>query len=196
MDRHWLLTNTCYGCRLPGDARGFVGQVREHRALDSPNDRRVTHNSPGTPCDQTMPHLEEAARSRMSGPAIHLTVENAETLLKQFQETAAHRGWTIRAVAIMFDHFHMVVGVPGDPTPSKILGDFKSWGTRALSKEFGSPKSETWWTERGSKRKLGFEQAIADAIHYVLYEQPNPLLTWSPETGLHHGYPPRIQGER
>jgi hypothetical protein len=44
--------------------------------------------------------------------------------------------------------------VPGDPAPGKILGDFKSWSTRALSKKFGAPASETWWTERGSKRKL------------------------------------------
>jgi REP element-mobilizing transposase RayT len=51
---------------------------------------------------------------------------HAEALLTQFQETARIRGWELRAVAIMFNHFHIVVGVPGDPKPSKILGDFKS----------------------------------------------------------------------
>src|SRR5205823_9258660 len=96
----------------------------------------------------------------------------------------------LHAVAIMFNHFHIVVGVMGDPKPSKILGDFKSWGTRRLSERFGSPASETWWTEHGSKRKLRDEAALSAAIHYVLYEQPNPLITWSPETGLHYGRPP------
>jgi hypothetical protein len=90
----------------------------------------------------------------------------------------------------MFNHFHIVVGVPGDPDPGKILGDFKSWATRTLSKCFGAPPSKTWCTEHGSKRKLPDARAIAAAEHYVLYEQPNPLLTWSPETGLHHGRPP------
>ena len=90
----------------------------------------------------------------------------------------------------MVNHFHIVVGVRGDPEPGKILGDFKSWGTRKLTKSFGAPASETWWTERGSKRKLKDEQALGGAIHYVLYDQPNPLLTWSPETGLHYGLPP------
>ena len=60
---------------------------------------------------------------------------HAETALTQFRETADVRGWSIRAVAIMFNHFHIVVGVPGDPPPSKILGDFKSWTTRALSEQ-------------------------------------------------------------
>jgi hypothetical protein len=93
----------------------------------------------------------------------------------------------------MFNHFHIVVGVPGDPDPSKVLGDFKSWGTRALSRHFGAPASMTWWTASGSKRRLRDERALAAAIRYVLYDQPNPLLTWSPETGLHYGPPP---GER
>lgn len=82
----------------------------------------------------------------------------------------------------MFNHWHIVVGVPGDPKPSKILGDFKSWGTRCLSERFGAPPSETWWTERGSKRKLPNQKAILGATNYVLYKQPNPLVVWSPET--------------
>ena len=75
--------------------------------------------------------------------------------------------------------------------PSKILGDFKNWCTRTLSRRFGEPPSQTWWTERGSKRKLPDEDALRAAIHYVLCKQPNPLLTWSPTTGLN---PPRTAG--
>jgi REP element-mobilizing transposase RayT len=190
MDRHWLLTNTCYGAWLPGDERGFVGRVWEHRLLD-PAAPRVVHSWAGTDYDKNMPGLERASGKRLKAPPIKLTTALAETALAQFRETADHRGWTIMAVAIMFNHFHMVVGVPGDPNPSKILGDLKSWATRALTKRFGQPKSETWWTERGSKRKLGNEEAILAAVHYVLYEQPNPLVTWSPETGLHYGQLPQ-----
>jgi REP element-mobilizing transposase RayT len=191
MDRYWLLTNTCYGTWLPGAASGFVGRVWEHRSSDPDQKRRVMHDVPGTPYDEKMPGLEQASRAYTKGPPIYLDVPKAETLLAQFQETAQHRGWSIRAVAIMYNHFHIVVGVLNDPSPSKILGDFKSWGTRALTNRFGEPLSETWWTERGSKRKLKNEAALAAAIHYVLYDQPNPLLTWSPETGLHYGPPPK-----
>src|SRR4051794_36111565 len=115
MDRHWLLTNTCYGTRLPGDRRGFVGRVREHRPLDPEDKPRVTHNGPGAPCDADMPGLAAAAGGRMRGPVIRLTTAHAEALLAQLLETARHRGWSILAVAIMCDHFHIVVAVPGDP---------------------------------------------------------------------------------
>src|SRR5262249_23712066 len=118
------------------------------------------------------------------GPPIHLAISQVEVLLAQFQETAVVRKWELRAVAIMFDHFHVVVGVMGDPKPAKILADFKSWGTRRLSERFGAPASKTWWTERGSKRKLNNPEAVAAADHYVLHEQPDPLVTWSPEIGL------------
>ncbi len=190
MDRHWLLSNTCYGNWLPGAARGFVGRVWEHRPFDPEEVPRVAHDLPGTLYDEDIPGLEQASRALMKAPPIHLETPHAEAALAQFRETAGYRDWAIRAVAIMFNHFHIVVGVSGDPNPSKVLGDFKSWATRALSQRFGAPASDTWWTERGSKRKLPNEEAILAAIHYVLYDQPNPLVTCSPETGLHYGPPP------
>ena len=180
MDRYWLLTNTCYGTWLPGSERGFVGHVWEHRLGEAQANRRVVHDLPGTPYDEGLPGLERAARKQMNGPPIYLTLAQAQALLEQFHETARHRSWQLLAVAIMHNHFHVVVGVPGDPDPSKILGDFKSWATRKLTQTFGAPPSETWWTERGSKRKLKDEPAIAGATHYVLHEQPSPLVTWSP----------------
>jgi REP element-mobilizing transposase RayT len=176
MDRFWLLTNTCYGNWLPGDRRGFVGRVWEHRATDPEEAPRVAHDLPGALYDADLPGLERASRSRMKGPPIYLDAFQAEVALAQFRETAGVRRWEVLAVAIMFNHFHIVVGVPGDPAPSKILGDFKSWATRALSARFGPPASLTWWTERGSKRKLSTAEAIAAAIHYVLFEQPSRCL--------------------
>ena len=195
MDRYWLLTNTCYGNRLPGDERGFVGRVWDHRRDDPQDQPRVIHNIPGTPVDEDIPGLQEQSRAMMKGPPIHLTTPQSASLLAQFQETAHFRGWELVAVAIMFNHFHIVVGVSGDPEPSKILGDFKSWATRTLIRLFGAPRSKTWWTERGSKRKLSDENSINEAGQYVLYRQPEPLVTWSIETGANLGYPPRASVE-
>ncbi len=187
MDQYWLLTNTCYGNWLPGDARGFVGRVWEHRPGDPAKQARVVHHRPGEDYDKAMPGLEAKSRRLMSGPPIQLTTVQAEVALVQFQETARFRQWELRAVAVMFNHFHIVVGAMGDLKPAKILGDFKSWATRRLGERFGQPKSETWWTERGSKRRLPDERAVAAAVRYVLYKQPNPLVTWSSETGLQRG---------
>jgi REP element-mobilizing transposase RayT len=190
MDRYWLPSNTCYGNWLPGDRRGFVGRVWDHRPGDVTEKPRVTHDLPGIPYDEDLAGLEARSRELLKGPPIHFTDSHAEKLLGQFRETADYRGWELCAVAVMFNHFHIVVGVNGDPSPSKVLGDFKSWGTRVLTRHFGEPASKTWWTECGSKRKLPDERAIALAGHYVLYRQPNPLLTWSPSTALYFGYPP------
>lgn len=190
MDRYWFLTNTCYGNWLPGDQRGFVGRVWEHRADDQSLQRRIEHDTFETEYDRDIPRLEEASRRLMKGPPISLEREQALVLVAQFQETARYRQWQIDAVAVMFNHFHIVVGVPGDPDPGKILGDFKSYATRKLSTLFGEPLSKTWWTERGSKRKIKDDTSRKNRIRYTLYGQTDPLATWSPGTGLHEGIPP------
>jgi len=74
--------------------------------------------------------------------------------------------------------------------PSKILGHSQSGGTRTLGNHFGEPASKSWWTERGSKGKLPSAEAIAPAIHYGLYTQPDPLVTRSSETSRDHVPPP------
>ena len=86
----------------------------------------------------------------------------------------------------MANHFHIVVQVPGDPSPGRVLGDFKSYASRVLNREFGQPLSETWWTSEGSKRKLKDDAALAAAIAYVLYKQEYPLIVWCPELGFIH----------
>ena len=184
MDRYWLLTSTFYGAWLPGDARGFVGRVRDGRPDDPPSEFRVVHDLPGTPYDEDLPGLERASGEKMNGPPILINREHAQILLAQFQETASYRGWQILAVAIMVNHIHLVVAVPGDPNPTKVLGDFKAYGSRALSKRFGKPASDTWWTYGGSTRKLEDQSAVADGVYYVLHKQYRPLITYAPASGV------------
>ncbi len=112
-----------------------------------------------------------AAQSKLKGPPVFLTGAQAAVLLGQFQETATHRGWKLLAVAIMANHFHVVVA--DDPDPRKMLADFKAYGTRALNREFELPRSGKWWTTGGSKRKLPDRRAVSSAINYVLNKQPN-----------------------
>jgi len=181
--RSWFLTNTTYATWLPGDPRGSVTSVRDRRPDDAPTPSRIEHDLPGEPWEDEIPGLRHSARERLKGPPIYLDRDQTEIVLAQFLETGAYRGWTIHAIAIMANHFHLVVEVPGDPDPTRVLADFKAYGTRALNRRYGKPPSETWWTTNGSKRKLGDARALADAIHYVLYKQPYPLVIWSRELG-------------
>ncbi len=180
--RSWLLSNTFYGTWMPGDERGSVTSVRDVRPEDPPDDFRFEHDLPGTPWEEEMPGLHWAAEEQMKGPPIYFDREKAEVVLAQFRETAGYRGRVLRAVSIMYNHCHLIVQVADDPDPARMLADFKAYGSRALNRRFGKPPSDTWWTTNGSKRKLKDEEALAAAIHYVLYKQPNPLVVWSPET--------------
>src|SRR5271157_1634254 len=127
MDRFWLLTWTTYGTWLPGDRRGFVSEVRDEMG------EKVLQNVPGTPCDADLPPLRAYAASIMTEDAVFLELAQAEALAEQLRETAGHRGWRLLALAVMANHVHVVVGVPRDPDPEQILGDFKAWGTRRLN---------------------------------------------------------------
>jgi REP element-mobilizing transposase RayT len=183
MDRYWLLTSTTYGTWLPGDNRGFVSNVRDG---DGPE---VRHNIPHTAYDADMPGLERSARCALMCDPIRFVRAQAEVLLNQFQETAQYRQRQLLAVGIMTSHIHLVVGTPGDPDPSTLLADFKSYGSRALNKSWSKPVSETWWTDSGSKRKLSNQSAVLAAIQYVV-EQEFPLVIWTapiPELNLPGG---------
>jgi REP element-mobilizing transposase RayT len=181
--RFWLLTNTTYGTWLPGNRRGSVTSVRDRRDSDPPTSSRLVHNLPGEPWEDEHPGLCFAAVQRMNGPAIYFDLEKAEIVFVQFQETAAHRGWTLHAISIMASHFHIVVQVAYDPCPKKILAGFKAWASRRLNERYGEPPSETWWTMNGSKRKLANESHRQNAINYTLYKQEQPLIVWSRELG-------------
>ena len=180
MDRYWFLTSTTYGTWLPGDERGFVGETRDAFGI------KWLNNLPGSPYNEPNPRLLAFAASQLKGPPIRLVKLQVDVLLAQFQETATHRGWLLIAVAIMCSHFHAVLGVPGDPDPEDLLRDLKAYGSRALNRRWGKPKSETWWTDSGSKRKLPDEGSILGAVQYVR-EQPSPLVIWTRENGLEVG---------
>jgi REP element-mobilizing transposase RayT len=177
MERYWLLTSTFYGNWLPGDPRGFVSRVRETRPEDLPAESRVEHDTPGTPYDADLPGLHRYARQQLRGAPIRIHPDQAQVPLNQFQETATYRGWLLLAVAVLANHVHLVVGVNGEPSPTKVLGDFKAYGSRALTRQWGKPPGDTWWTYDGSKRKLASEQALRAAIAYVR-SQHQPLVVW------------------
>jgi REP element-mobilizing transposase RayT len=172
MNRFWLITSTTYGTWLPGDARGFVSTVHND------DGHRVRHNEFGTPYDAGIPELESSAQKLMRGTPVFLGSAQALVVKEQFLETVAHRGWQLHAVSVMANHFHAVVESPPEVHSTKILGDLKSYASRALNSRWQKPVAGTWWTEGGSRRSLSNEEAITKAIVYVAARQLNPLAIW------------------
>jgi hypothetical protein len=79
----------------------------------------------------------------------------------------------------MYNHTHLLVGVPGDPDQDAMLELFKSWATRALKRIWPVPVNGGWWVVNGSTRRI---KSLASAVVYVVRKQPNPLMVWySPE---------------
>ena len=181
MSRGLLLTSTFYGTWLPGDRRGFVGRVRDARADDSVTPSRVVHDQHGTPYDRALPGLHRASAERLRDEPVYLDATEADVLLKQFSETATFRNWRLLAAAVMANHVHLVVVVRDLDDPTKVLGDFKAYGSRALTARFGKHASGTWWTYGGSKRRLPDDRAVRAAVNYVVRKQHAPLATYEAE---------------
>jgi hypothetical protein len=171
MDRIWFLTWHTYGTWLPGLELGFVGESRDETG------KKFKENEPGTPYSSNLPGLQTYARNSMKGPPILLTKAQADALFEQLQETARIRKWTPVAISISPSHVHVLVGVLGDPDPEKLLGDFKAWGTRALSRAWGPPASETWWTQGGSKRRKKNAEDSRAALDYIR-QQEGAWIIW------------------
>jgi len=165
-----FLTSTTYAQWLPGDARGFVSNV------DVGGNHLERHNRYGTPFDADMPQLRQSAKERLKGEPVVFNQKQAEVLFGQFCETARIRHWTLIGVAIMFNHVHILIEVGDDANPDDVMRDLKSYGSGALNRTFGKPKSGTWWTTSGSKRRKT-SSAIPEVIKY-LKRQPNPLVLW------------------
>ncbi len=183
-DRHWLLTWTTYGTWLPGDRRGFVSNVADD------DGRGVRFNQPGTPYVKDVRPIRSFAIAEVGDPVL-LTAEQALVTAEQFRETAIYRGWSLLAAAVMRNHVHLVVGVPGDPEPETLLRDFKSYASRKLNEVFG--RRDRWWTQSGSKRKLPDITAVNAAARYVK-NQEHSLVVWAPEETNNPGERPASAG--
>jgi REP element-mobilizing transposase RayT len=166
----WLITSTTYGTWLPGDPRGFVGRVWDGRPGDETEALRIEHDQIGTEYDRDIPGLHQASHELMKGDPVLLTIEQARMVIEQFESTANYRNWTLHAASVMANHFHLVVTAEDDVLTDQLLKDFKSYASRILNKKFNTPKSGTWWTQSGSRRRLPDDRAITASVKYVNHQ--------------------------
>ncbi len=121
--------------------------------------------------------LQELPEETPVGEPIELDGAKAAAVLDQFHETANHRGWKLLAVSIRSACVHIVVNVPGDPDPAKVLQDFKSYGSRRLNQVFGKAPSGLWWTGNSARRKIKDATAVKATINDIISKE-NLLVTW------------------
>ncbi|HEX4149187.1 MAG TPA: transposase, partial [Pirellulales bacterium] len=80
-----------------------------------------------------------------------------------------HRGWRLWAAHVRSRHVHVVV--TGQPTPEKVMNDFKSYASRALNESGPAAQGGKRWTRHGSTRYVNDPAHLDRAIQYVLERQ-------------------------
>lgn len=83
---------------------------------------------------------------------------------------ASLRGWVVHARNVRSNHVHVVVSAAPIP-PEDVVGQFKSWGTRALRAAGALGDRRRVWTKRASTRWINDERSLPMAVDYVLNHQ-------------------------
>ena len=158
----YLITFTCYGTRLHGCTAGSVDRHHNHRGS-----RFVVP-------DQA---LLEAQVSRMGQNSYELDRPRAETALSAMIEVTEHRNWELKAAHLKRKHVHLVVQACVDP--GRIMGDMKSYASRALTAAGFEHSGRRRWTRGGSARYLWEAEDVENAVKYILHEQGKPMVVYS-----------------
>jgi REP element-mobilizing transposase RayT len=153
----YFLTWTTYGTWLPGDDRGWIHSDKQ--GIQPPD-----------------PALEGMARGSMSEDAVILFTPQRELIEQTIRSHCHKRHWELHAVNARTNHVHVVVTANRDI--EEVMNQLKLWCSRKLSDQTGltEPVAKKagrrhWFTEGGDKDEINDEQHLANAIHYVLYEQ-------------------------
>jgi REP element-mobilizing transposase RayT len=162
-----LITWTCYGTWLPGDARGFVSPTLLPKGGSIPR-----QNVPGTPITADDSFTRERARQLQKEETVFLTREQALIVAESLVSSARKQGWRLPRGAVMANHMHVVVQDCPDNGPA-VRRVLKGTSQAALNAALGGQRR--WWTQGGSDRyKHGWE-AIEAAVKYVA-GQPGMLV--------------------
>jgi REP element-mobilizing transposase RayT len=154
----YLITFACYGAHLHGDESGSID--REHNLVGS----RVLNADP---------RRVLAGARRMSQPPYRLDSIGRTSILESLREVCEHRGWTLLAAHVRTNHVHAVV--ESDARPEKILNDFKCYASRRLNRLGADGADRKRWDRHGSTQWLWKDQAVREAIRYVVEGQGEPM---------------------
>jgi REP element-mobilizing transposase RayT len=147
----YLLTFSCYGTHLHGDAGGSTDRV---------------HNVFGTPFIPASKNRERANRFGLSQSPLNLDVRGRRLVLDSIQKASSEKGWDLIAAHVRSGHVHTVVG--GDCAPERMLRTFKYRASRKLAQSAYTVSGRKVWTRGGSKRYLWTPQQVAAAVNYVV----------------------------
>ena len=157
----YLLTFTCYGAHLHGDAFDSV-------------DRH--HDIPGSRLAESSPDRLSVVREQMDQASYLLDGDRRKMVLYTLREVCSYRGWNLWAAHVRTNHVHVVV--EAEDRPEKVLQTFKSYASRKLNQEgFDEPERKRW-ARHESTRWLWKDEDFEKAIEYVVSKQGKPMAVY------------------
>ena len=154
----YLITWTCYGTWLHGEAKGSVDQ---------------RHNRFGEAYLPADPSRNTAERRSMDQPCYHLDEARRKIVLETIIDQACYRGWTLLAVHVRSTHVHVVL--QAELPPERVMNILKSYASRASNQMGLDDSDRKRWTRHGSTRYLWRDDDVIHAIEYVVHQQGEPL---------------------
>ena len=155
----YLITFTCYGCHLPGHAKGSI-----HRR----------ENAFGTPA-LTPSHRRVAGnRRRLRQPPYHLSDPTQRKLVMEaIRESCRYRSWGLIAAHVRTNHLHGIV--QASTSPEEVIKTWKGYASRRLNRFHWDDVGRRRWTRGGSRKYLWYPWEVSAAVRYVIEGQGKPL---------------------
>jgi len=134
------------------------------------------HNLPGGRLVEGDISRLSAEQGLMSDVPYELDEFRRPIVLGAIREVCKHRGWGLTAAHVRSNHVHTVVEADGDP--AAVMNTFKAYASRGLNELEGSRKR---WARHGSTKWLWRDQAVRDAVRYVVDGQGEPMSVYLAE---------------
>jgi REP element-mobilizing transposase RayT len=154
----WMLTWTTYGTWVHGAPRGSID-----RHAKRPVSKFVKPDF----------KFEALRRSQLKHPPLLIEPDMRKVIREAIEQDCKFRKWHLYALNVRTNHVHVVV--PNAAPEDRMLHTLKARPTRALREKRLVARDRRVWTPGGSKTWLLDEEELGNAIHYVLYQQGNPL---------------------
>ena len=167
----YLLTFSCYGTHLPGDARGSSDHVRQgtHEFIPPSLGLETYHRR----------HLRQK-------PHVLSTPKTRALVREEIVEVCRFRDWQLYALHVRSNHVHGIV--EAEAPASRVFGDWKAYATRSLRASGEDSIGRVYWTHGGSARHIRTNDDLTRLIEYVLNGQGAPMETYCklfPLTGVY-----------
>ena len=156
----FFITFSCYGQWVPGEA-GVVDRA---------------HNRLGGPTMPESERLNAHLRKSMKQPAYEMDQVRRAAVLSAIVETCRHRGWSLLAAHVRTTHVHAVIDA--EAVPEQVMNSLKSYASRFLNQAGIDGADRRRWARHGSTRYLWTQDAITNAVLYVIEAQGGPMAVY------------------